>query len=105
MKFNVYYQSYTLAEVQGSVSDYFTVEKPSFEGLPCIAEAYGLELCSLLQERIACVICDSEDVVLNYFQVYMGGIIHPSVDVRNVFVGGKACLEDGKFCIEVKNNG
>ena len=98
MKFNVYYQSYTLCQLQAGVSDYFSVIKDEPSGIYVISQEYGKHLFCQLNERIACVVCDENDIVIDYFQINCEGILHsPMTD--DYYRGGKATLENGRFYI------
>lgn len=99
MKFNIYYQSYTLCQLQAGVSDYFSVIKEKPSCIYVMAQAYGKYLFDELKERIACVVCDENDIVIDYFQVNNNGILHsPAAD--DYYRGGKATLENGRFYID-----
>lgn len=93
MKYNVYYQSYTLASINGGVSDYFTVEIDGLGKVEILAEAYGIQLFSELQEIVVCVICDEVDMIESYFRVDNKGI-HKENKWTLVYRGLKAMITD-----------
>lgn len=99
MKYNIYYQSYTLCQLQAGVSDYFSVIKEEVSGVYTMAQEYGRHLFCQLNERIACVVCDESDIVMDYFQVNCEGVLH-SAKADEYFIGGKATLENGRFYID-----
>ena len=99
MKYNIYYQSKAVCDVQGGVSDFMVIEKDDFIDVLELAYCQGRTLSNKLNERIACVVCDEADIVKRYFQANGNDITCPAYS-NNAFYGNRAMLDDdGRFYI------
>lgn len=100
MKYNIYYQSLTLCRMKAGVSDYMTIYKDDYLDVLELAHYQGRILSHKLKERVACVICDESDIVLDYFQANSDEITCPALS-NNMFRGNKAMTDDdGKFFVD-----